>query len=98
MDDKKWLKEALDKLDNKVDRLDQRLDEISERHITNSASLNEHIYRTELNEENISMLREEFKPIQKHIIMINGILKGIGFLAILIGMVEGVVKVLEFFR
>lgn len=97
MDDKKWLKEAIDKLDAKVDKLDQRLDDMRILDIENASQLKEHILRTELNEENIAMLREDFKPIQKHDFMVAGGLKLIGTVALVAGIIEGGVKVIEFF-
>jgi hypothetical protein len=97
VDDSKWLKEAIDKLDVKVDRLDQRLDEMKELHMKNTSSLDEHILRTEINEENIALLREEIKPIQNHVIMIHGVLKVIGTLSTILGIIVGAVKVLQIF-
>ena len=97
MDDKKWLKESLDKLDGKVDRLDQRLDVISDRHIANTTILEEHMRRTEANEENIKLLREEFKPIEKHVHMIHGVLKFFGLLGVFTSILAGLVKIFSFF-
>ncbi len=99
MDNNKWLKEALDKLEMKVDRLDQRLQDISSKHmevhLANKSSLEEHIYRTELNEENIALLREEIKPLEKNVAMVHGALKLIGLVATLGAIVEVVLKVLS---
>lgn len=96
MDDTKWLKDALDKLDAKVDKLDQRLDTMRDIHYKNSESLQEHILRTELNEENIALLREEMKPLSKDVQRVHGALKLIGGLALLAGLGESIIKILEF--
>ncbi len=97
MDDTRWLKDAIDKLDSKVDKLDQRLDKIDDRHNTNTGILKEHIYRTELNEENILLLREELKPMQRDVMYIHGGLKLVGGIALLAGLAESAVKIFEFF-
>jgi hypothetical protein len=51
-----------------------------------------HIKRTELAEENIKLLRQDLKPVEDHISMMNGSLKLLGVLSILVAIVTGVSK------
>jgi septation ring formation regulator EzrA len=98
VDDREWLRNAIDKLDSKVDRLDQRLDNVDTTLAKQHEQLENHIFRTELNEENIAMLRDDFKPIQKHVVMISGALKAIGILSVVIGTISGIIEVLKAFK
>jgi hypothetical protein len=52
-------------------------------------NLKEHIRRTELAEENLAMLRSEMQPLKEHVIAINGVLRIIGVLSIIIGSAAG---------
>jgi enoyl-[acyl-carrier-protein] reductase (NADH) len=90
-----WLKELITQLNNKIDKLDQQLKTMDERHIENSESLREHILRTEINEENIALLREEFKPVKKHVENVSFLLKSIGFLATVVGLTSGLLKLVS---
>jgi hypothetical protein len=58
-------------------------------------SLDLHIYRTELAEENIKMLRDELKPISKHVIMVEGVLKFFGALAIMVSIAAGIYSIFK---
>jgi archaellum component FlaC len=55
---------------------------------TNTASLQEHMRRT-------ALLENQVEPLRAHVTMVNGVLKFIGFLAVLAGIAEGVVQVIN---
>lgn len=93
-----WLKEALDKLDNKVDRIDQRLDNLDITSVKQSLILDEHQRRSLANEESVSLLRQEFKPVERHVIIFNGILKAVGVLATMSGVATGLLKLVEMIK
>lgn len=87
-----------DLLDKMYDKQDKILEDIGEIKVTLAAqheSLKAHMKRTALNEENIKMLREEVKPLSKHMNMINGIAKFITLLGVIVGIVAGVSKILS---
>jgi hypothetical protein len=96
MDNSDWLKLSVDKIESKVDVLDTKIDTLNERHIKNTAVLDEHIYRTKLNEENINMLREQVKPIENHILMLQGAIKLVGYIAVVFGVLASLVKILYY--
>lgn len=85
--------------------LDKISDDISELKVTTAKqeeNIKEHIRRTELAEENLQMLRQEIEPLKQHVIAINGVLKAIGIISVIIGSGAGffqiVHKVLEIIR
>ena len=97
MDESEWLKTALKSIDDKVDGLGQRLEHISDVQRDQASDLREHITRTEIAEENISLLREQIQPIEKHVAMVHGVLKFVGLLATVASLVTALIKVIEFF-
>lgn len=86
----------LDKLDAKLDRLDQRLDDMGLVQVGQASDLKNHIWRTELLEESVAILREESEPIKKHVQMLHGVMKFVGVVATLVGLGAGVIKIFEF--
>jgi hypothetical protein len=86
--------QALSKFEQRFDKVDSRLDSIEKVQIKQEANLGEHIRRTELAEENLVILRNDFKPIQKHVIYVEGFLKGLGILAMVVTLVKGVMAIL----
>lgn len=59
--------------------------------------LENHIYRTELAEKAIQLLKDAVAPIQKHVTHVEGALKLLGALATGVGVIAGVVKILQLF-
>ncbi len=71
-----------------IEKLDYQSKEISDIKVDvakNTVSLEDHIKRTELLEENMQGIRQELKPVQKHVEAVNTILKLIGFISVLSG-------------
>ncbi len=73
-----------------MDRIDQKLDKIvetlGEQAVTLgrlTVSVEEHVRRTNL-------LEEDIKPIKSHVAMVQGALKLVGFLSVLAAIAEGV--------
>lgn len=70
-------------MDNKrlEEKLDKIVDDISEIKTTlaiNTASLETHIKRTEIAEENISKIQEDIKPIKSHVAFVKGAMWALG--------------------
>jgi ABC-type Zn uptake system ZnuABC Zn-binding protein ZnuA len=94
--------EILKVISDKVDKLDTKLDnmitDITEIKITSAKqheALNYHIKRSDLNEENIEMLRKEFEPIKSHVAAVNGILKFVAICSSVLGVIFGFLKFLK---
>lgn len=78
--------------------LDKISEDISELKITTAKqeeNLKEHIRRTELAEENLQMLRQEIEPLKQHVIAINGVLKIIGLISVVIGSGAGFLQIAQ---
>lgn len=74
------------------DRLFELLDKISEDvsdlKVTvakQEENIKEHIRRTELAEENLDLIRKEMLPLKEHVVTINGVLKSLGIISVVIG-------------
>ena len=70
-------------------------------------NLKEHMRRTELAEEGIKLARieaatkaqaleEELRPVKNHVMMVNGVLKFIGLIGLLVGIAATILKFIGF--
>lgn len=87
---------ALAKFETKLDSLDSRLDSVDKTLVKQEANLGEHMRRTDLAEKQIGNIQEEIRPIKRHVIMMEGALKGLGLLAVLVGLISGILKIISF--
>jgi septation ring formation regulator EzrA len=87
--------------DARIDKFEQRLDKISEsvhsidktlaeQHI----SLKEHIRRTELAEKSIEAVRKEIKPLSAHVQRVDGGLRLLGLVTLILGIWAGLQKLI----
>lgn len=85
----------------RLDRIDEKLDSIDKTLIKQEENLKLHMYRTELAESNLKLLKqhidnetnkitERIEPIQAHVIQIQGIIKLISILAMIVSIVASV--------
>ena len=70
-----------------------RLDAIDKTLIKQELNLREHMKRTDALETLISTLESEFRPVQRHVIMVDGVVKFLGLLAVVMSIVGGILKV-----
>lgn len=80
--------DQLSKIDAKLDKLQEHLASVDVTLAKQEVSLTEHVRRSGLLEENVKMLRSDFTPIQKHVIMIGGALKFLGLISALLVIAE----------
>ena len=59
----KWL----ERIEGRLDKIEETLLDIQVNSVRNTASLEEHMRRTELAEASIEAFKEDLKPIQEHI-------------------------------
>ena len=83
------LETILIKLDSKVDKISERLNSVDVTLAQQHESLDTHIKRTEI-------LEEKLEPVEKHVAMMNGALKLLGIIGVLVGILEGLSVTLEF--
>lgn len=77
----------MNKLEDKIDIISEKITSIDVTLAKQSTILDEHIRRTNL-------LEEKLAPIEKHVHMVNGALKTVGFMAIVLGVIEGILKLI----
>lgn len=78
----------IDILLNKTDSLDARLDSIDKTLILQHEQLKQHIKRTEINEENIKLMRAEMRPVQKHVVIVEAFMKILGASSVLAAIIK----------
>ena len=61
-------------------------------------NLKNHMHRTELLEESNERLFEEIGPIKAHVNHVEGGLKLLGLVSLIIGMAAGIIKIYSFFQ
>lgn len=89
------MKDELAKILKKQDEHTEDLTDIKVILTQQEANLKLHIYRTDLAEENIQLLRNDLKPIHKHVTVVTGFLKIMGGFSIAVGTVIGIIKIIS---
>lgn len=68
----------MDEILKKLDKMDSTLDSIQILQAVHTEQLTEHMRRSDLLERRIEQVDEELKPVEKHVTMVNGVVKFIG--------------------
>jgi hypothetical protein len=71
-------------LNKKLDRLDERLDGIAVLQAIHTEQLKEHMRRSDLLEKRIEQVDRELKPVEEHVVVVNGVFKLAGVLSTLL--------------
>jgi len=88
------VKEQLDKIEEKLDKVEDKLSSIDVTLAKQAKDLEHHIFRTDLAETNIELLRAEMQPVKKHVALMDATLKVIGAIASVITFAAAVYKIL----
>lgn len=88
-------KDLLDKIYEKQEKMAEDLTDMKVILAKQEENIRIHIYRTSLAEENIKMLREQLKPVENHVKMVNGALKFLGVLSLVVGIVLGIINIVQ---
>lgn len=86
------MKEQLDKIEAKVDIIEEKISSIDITVAKQAKDLEHHIYRTELAEQNLDLIRQEMVPVKKHVALMDASLKVIGALSSAAMFILGVIK------
>jgi predicted nucleic acid-binding Zn-ribbon protein len=89
------MQEQLDKIEEKLDRVESKLSNIDVTLAKQAKDLEHHIYRTDLAETNIELLRSEMQPVKKHVALMDASLKVIGAIASIATFVIGIIRMLD---
>lgn len=71
----------MQRIADKLDKIDDRLNSIDKTLAAQHVSIEEHIRRTNL-------LENDLKPVKRHVTMVEGVLKFLGALAMVAGLIE----------
>jgi len=77
------MEKKLDKIEAKIDKIQEKMSNIDVTLAAQHESLKLHIKRTDL-------LERKMEPVEKHVAMVHGALKLLGFIALLAGIAESV--------
>lgn len=88
------MEEKLDKIEEKIDKIDDKISNIDVTLAKQAKDLEHHIYRTDLAEQNIELIRQEMQPVKKHVALVDASLRIIGALASIATFIAGVYKLL----
>lgn len=86
------MKDQLDKIEAKVDIIEEKISSIDVTLAKQAKDLEHHIYRTELAEQNLDLIRQEMVPVKKHVALMDASLKIIGALSSAAMFILGVIK------
>ena len=90
-----------DRLGKIEDKQDQILNEMVNNRIINernTSSLEEHIKRTNLLQEELDEIRKEMKPVEKHVMMVSAGLKLLGLISLLASLTLAIVNINKLFH
>lgn len=79
--------------ENKLDKIVEKIDAIRDDIAEIKVDLARHIYRTDIAEENIELLREELRPVEKHVEQMKGALNLVKILGVVLGVILSIAAV-----
>jgi chromosome segregation ATPase len=68
-------------METKLDKINERLSSIDTHLAVYNEQLREHIRRSQLNEEAVTLLKNEMQPLRRHVDYVNFVFKALLFLA-----------------
>ena len=80
--------DLLEMLDKKIDEIKQDISEIKTHLAVYNEQLKIHIKRSDL-------LEEKLQPIENHVVMVHGIMKFIGLMAVIVAIIESISHILR---
>ncbi len=81
--------------DQKLDRLVEDISSIKVDLSAMKKDVAHHIKRSDLTDENLKLLRDDVKPLQKHAAMVEGALKLIGIASLIAGIVLAIFQIIK---
>ena len=91
--------EKFQRLENKVDKIAETVSSMDKNLAVYNEQLKIHIEGTVQNRDSIKFLQTkietEFKPVNKHINMVEGALKFIGVVSLIVGLIATILKALS---
>lgn len=89
--DKTVLEMILDELKDMRKDMNNMSNTQAQQHIT----LQDHTRRSEALEKLYELVRSELEPVKKHVAMVDGALKFIGLIGVIVGIITGIVSLIS---
>ncbi len=86
------------RIEDKIDRISNKIETINITLVKQESNLQEHMRRTDIAEANLALLKEELSPIKTHISKVEGGLKLIGIIGILVSMILGIIEIIKYIK
>jgi predicted nucleic acid-binding Zn-ribbon protein len=86
------MSDQLKKIEEKLDKVEEKISSIDVTLAKQAKDLEHHIYRTDLAESNIELLRAEMQPVKKHVALMDASLKVVGAISSAAMFILGVAK------
>ncbi len=87
----------LGRVETTLERLDGRMDRLEAQTAENVAVLKDHTRRSEALEAAVEVVRAELDPVKTHVAVFGALMKGVGVVGTVVGIITGVAKLLGVF-
>lgn len=94
----KLILEKVEKISDSLDNVKADISDMKQVNIKQEENLRLHMYRTELAEKSIDMLREDILPIKRDRTIFWGIVKILGGLSVITGTIVAVIEIINNFK
>lgn len=81
-----------ERLEQKLDKVVEDISKINITLVAQHHNLKEHMRRSQANEQAIEIIKDELIPVQKHVNGLNYVLKAVGVVTVIIGLVTAILK------
>lgn len=88
------INQKIDKISDHVEIVKESLHRMDKTLVRQEENLREHMRRTDLNEKSIESVRDDLKPIKRHVNMLEGALKFLGIVSLLLTILTMTMKAL----
>jgi len=85
----------MDKLNEKLESIEREVVEIKLILVKQEENIRHHIRRTDLAEENLKELRDQIKPIERHVQHVEGALKVLGGISVFVAFVVAILEIIK---
>ena len=83
----------MDTIKESIEEIKKDIGEIKTSQKVMERDIAHHIKRTDIAEENLKLLRGDLRPVEDHVAMMNGALKFLGIVSVLVAIVSGIFKI-----
>lgn len=83
------------RLESKIDSIQERIASVDVTLAVQAEQLSGHIRRTEIAEKRLDSIDNQLEPIQKHVNHVEGALKFVGIISLVLGIVAGVMSLIN---